>query len=182
MKLKKWGKFMRKETKEVFFKFLNKEISAECFENWLYQDESLENELSVYDYTDFLSFKYKHDTKIKLHVADLFFTIVDSKEFDDYKFSKLLNNALKNEDALEYLLIWSYDMYYYGNKDLAELGLQYGTDLLLYKCDQESPPPWGNRLKKRVFTDVEKAAICKEILRIKGLFESGELCISYDYE
>ena len=173
---------MRKETKEVFFKFLNKEISAECFENWLYQDESLENELSVYDYTDFLSFKYKHDTKIKLHVADLFFTIVDSKEFDDYKFSKLLNNALENKDALEYLLIWSYDLYCYGNKEFTELGMGYGLDLIAYESEQGYSPPWGSECKKRVFTDVEKAFIRKEILRIKGLFESGELCISYDYE
>ncbi len=173
---------MKKETKEVFFKFLNKEISAEYFENWLYRDESLENELSVYDYTDFLSFKYKHDTKIKLHVADLFFTIVDSKEFDDYKFSKLMNNALKNEDALEYLLMWSYDLYCYGNKEFTELGMGYGLDLVAYESEQGYPPPWGSECKKRVFTDVEKAVIRKEILRIKGLFESGELCISYDYE
>ena len=38
---------MKAENKEIFFKFLNKEISTECFENWMYQNKNLENDLKV---------------------------------------------------------------------------------------------------------------------------------------
>ena len=175
---------MKNENKEVFFKFLNEEISAEDFEIWLYHNEDLENEISIYEYTDFLSFKYKHDEKITSHVADLFFTIVDSVEFDDYKLLKLLNEALSDEEAFENLLKWSYDLYCYGNGEFTKLGMDYGIDLAVYEGYLHHPPPsnWKINTKKRIFTIAERNDIYREILRIKKLFDSGNLSVSYYYD
>lgn len=173
---------MEKESKEVFFRFLNEEISTEYFENWLYENKNLENQLSIYDYTDFLSFKYKNDKKINQRVADLLFTIVDSREFENYKLLRLLNEALNNNEALETLLKWSYDLYCYGNNEFTKLGMTYGIDLVVYEGELEYPPPWGIRTEKKIFTLTEKVEIYREILRIKKLFIFGELYVVYEYQ
>ena len=175
---------MKAENKEKFFKFLNKEISTECFENWMYQNENLENDLSVYEYIDFLSIKYKNDEKAALYVADLFFTIVDSDEFEDYKLLRLLNQALKNKEALEIFLKWSYDLYCYNNQEFEKLGMNYGIDLVIYEGYLEYPPPqgWDINTGKRIFTIAERIDIYREILRIKKLFDSGELHVNYEYK
>ena len=173
---------MKNETKEIFFKFFNDEISTEYFEEWVYGNENLEKELSVYEYTDFLCLKYKNDKKVKLRVKDLFFTIVDSKEFEDYKLLKLLNEALNSDEALESLLSWSYDLYCYDNYEFTKLGMDYGLDLVVYEANLEYPPPWDINNEKRIFTAVERVDIYREILRIRRLFVSGKLCVNYEWK
>lgn len=175
---------MKAENKEIFFKFLNKEISTECFENWMYQNKNLENDLSVYEYIDFLSIKYKSDEKAALYVADLFFTIVDSDEFENYKLLRLLNQAFKNKESLEIFLKWSYDLYCYDNQEFEKLGMNYGIDLVVYEGYLEYPPPhgWNINTGKRIFTIAERIDIYREILRIKKLFDSGELRVNYEYK
>ena len=173
-------KNINKKYLKNFSKFYKSNLKLSKFENItikvVKQSSSNLNEIKV----NFL--KYKNDKKVKLRVKDLFFTIVDSKEFEDYKLLKLLNEALNSDEALESLLSWSYDLYCYDNYEFTKLGMDYGLDLVVYEANLEYPPPWDINNEKRIFTAVERVDIYREILRIRRLFVSGKLCVNYEWK
>lgn len=107
-----------------FYLFLNRELSIEDFEQWVYSNRDLEKQLKSKDYFDLLSFNFKQKDadyelrkRLEQHISLL--------DFDNWHIRRLLNDLITEErdpvDVIKHL----YDLYCSGYGFLREVGLPY---------------------------------------------------------
>ena len=116
--------------KEIFFNLLSGDISLDDFEEWLYENEELEQLLTPDDYLDLISINFG-----KSHaVHDLHRLIEKHIDLGEYKTRQLLvilNNAKQKPLDLPLILMRFYDLYCDGYSFLDRLGLGYGLTVVV---------------------------------------------------
>jgi hypothetical protein len=164
------------DIQEIFFETLNGDKSISEFEEWLYNDKSLETIINSDDYLDLISYNYKTDTS-KKWLYTLFEKYIDKGEFEKRKIRNILAKGLIRNKEQSRIIIEFYDLYCKGYIFLDKLGLGYG---LAAKIPFSQADSWDeltstqqNDLLNSFYPGIEI-----EILRVISWIDSGEIVLT----
>lgn len=172
-----------KNNKLQFLKFLNDEISIEDFEQWIYTESSLEEELGDNYYLELIEFNF-HKSAAKYELSKIINNIIGEGEIYLYQINQILDSieeGLKsNQDLLATSLIKTYDLYCDGLDFLEGLGMGYG---LYIQTAPEDFHKWEwNKLteeeKKEVMSALKFDDIPRQVREIKNWLNNGEVIIT----
>jgi hypothetical protein len=113
------------DIKQVFFETLYGDKTVPEFETWLYANKTVENILSPQDYLELISLGYKSSTA-KYDLCKLLDRLVDKREYENWRLTKMLTKALQRDKELPQLLMSFYDLYCKGYSFLDNLALGFG--------------------------------------------------------
>lgn len=113
------------EFEKYYFDLVYGGLEIDEFENWIYNNNDLENILNQGDYLDLISlnFRSKH---IKYEIEKIFDKYIDYSKFEKKRILSLLYKALESRKDLPNILREFYDMYCHGYYFFEDLGLGYG--------------------------------------------------------
>jgi hypothetical protein len=83
-----------------FFKFLNKEMSIEEFEQWVYATDELETVLSEHDYLNLIAFSFDQLNAF-YYLEELLIELIDFPKFETYRIIHQLNIIIENDGLWE---------------------------------------------------------------------------------
>lgn len=125
---------MKEEIKVQLFRFLNKELGGEEFQQWTYLFcDELEKEFSLDDYLDIMCFDYNRKGGYYLFTKILF-KYISKEEFENYRVKILFTKALEDDDIMEEALAETYDLASSGNEIFDIAGYSYGINLIDRSC------------------------------------------------
>lgn len=111
------------DVQEMFYKIYKKEIIIEEFENWLYENDSIENCIGEKLYFQLLNINYRN--KYAEHeVEKLIYHLINFGSFETRRIIMLLENIL-NDISLYNTMDVIYDDYCRGYTFLRYLGISY---------------------------------------------------------
>lgn len=126
---------MIESSKIEFYKFLNRELTLSDFEEFVYSENSLEQELDNDFYLELIGFNFK-DKNAREQLEDLIFDrFLTEAEFETWRLQRLLNKFIETEVDIDKKLDNFYSMYcstydrqgefVNGYRFLGHLGLNY---------------------------------------------------------
>ena len=155
---------MKEEIKTGLFRYLNREISREDFEEWTYLFcGELEKELPLDDYLEIMCIDYKKNG-MYYTFAKLLFRNVDRMEFVNYRLRRLFARALENDDILESALLETYDLAVNGNEIFRTSGYKYG--IMLDCGDMIGDDDWCIAKTNKEFIEIYRKEIYEEVEKI----------------
>ncbi len=80
-----------------FFRVLNKEISIQDFEKWVYETEELEQVLSSDNYLDLIAFNY-YQNRVFDALYNLLIELINFPKFETYRIIYLLDLVIEKND------------------------------------------------------------------------------------
>jgi hypothetical protein len=113
------------EFEKYYFELVHGGLEIKEFENWIYNNNDLENILNKDDYLDLISlnFKSKH---IKYEIEKLLGKYIDYSKLEKKRVLSLLYRVLESRKDLPDILREFYYMYCHGYHFFQDLGLGYG--------------------------------------------------------
>jgi len=176
---------MRLETTKIlssFFEDKNKSISE--FEEWLYTNPQLENELGDDIYTDLISLDF-NDNSIRTYVKELVDPILDYAQLHRKEILEtlggLINKSSKPLEGIKDLFNWAEKGYMFlaTNETIANLGEQGKSIVHSIDNDMDKETQWNKLLMNDVNFIDEMILIKEKIERNSIIFtgkkESGNL-------
>ena len=159
----KAGEILKEKIKTGLFRFLNKEIGGEEFEEWTYLFcDDLEKELPLDDYLDIMCFDYRKKDGYYTF-AKLLFRNINRMEFENYRLRKLFAKARYDDGILESALVEAYELANNGNEVFRELGYEYGLMLIdgyyigkTNWCIAKTNREFIEKYRKKIYIHVEK--------------------------
>ncbi len=139
-------KDLSEQTERKFYEVLNREISIQDFEQWVFKTKALESELPEETYTELISLNFK-DKFAQIQLDKIVRPFVDNGKFEIRRISKYLESIIDKDEKCAESIEMTYDLYCSGYDFLRRLGLNYG---LLISC-----PPAGNYQKS--WNEITKA-------------------------
>ncbi len=165
------------DIKEKFYKTIASDISANDFEQWLYEDKELEKYLNVNDYLELISFSFKQD-EVEYEFCKLLKKHIDLGEFETYKILALLNEAKQKTERLAYILMKFYDLYCGGYSFLQDLGVAFGSAVEVVNAWEKLTKEQQQKLLDSFSPDleeyIEKVIYWLETKRI--ILTGGSIC------
>lgn len=79
-----------------FYQFLNDDIDIEIFENWVYSNNELENEIQIDHYNDLISFNFK-SSELKKYIKTLIKKLFSWSEFEKWRTIELFQKIKSGE-------------------------------------------------------------------------------------
>lgn len=145
-----------------FFKFLNKEMSIEEFEQWVYATDELETVLSADMYQELIAFNYQ-SRYVLATLFPILMQCLDINKFETYRIVYLLNLVINKDilwkKAVRTLYIYSREKY-----DFLSHFCSLDDYIEYYEFNQEE------------LRNIQIAAI-KEAIEIKNALVSNEIII-----
>ena len=126
---------MTESNKIAIYKYLNGELTLSQFEEFVYAEKSLEEELDEDNYMYLISFNYKDKNATDSLKEFIYDRLVCEAEFETWRLSSLLNQFIETEVDIDKKLDKFYSMFYgtcnrrgemvKGYRFLGNLGLNY---------------------------------------------------------
>jgi hypothetical protein len=113
------------ELEKNYFDLVLGDFKIEELENWIYNNNDLENILNQDDYLDLISLNFK-SRHIKYEIEKVLDKYIDYSKFEKRRVLSLLYRALESRKDLPDILREFYDMYCHGYDFFQDLGLGYG--------------------------------------------------------
>lgn len=110
---------------KYYFDLVHGGLKIDEFENWIYNDNNLENILNQEDYLDLISLNFR-SIHIKYEIEKILAKYIDYSKFEKKRVLSLLYRALESRKDLPDILREFYDMYCHGYYFFQDLGLGYG--------------------------------------------------------
>lgn len=124
-----------------FFRFLNKEISINDFEKWIYENPSLESEIGTDFYTDLISYNFKSHDLIP-YISRLVEKCFDWMDYEKWRTIRLLSKIKDCEIEIVLASRKLRELYLEQEdkigKPFISIGLAIGYESELDKCPIES--------------------------------------------
>ena len=108
-----------------YLHLMEDKISVKEFENWVYNSEWLEDELTEDEYTDLISLNY-NISNAKYEIGKIFKERFSEGKFETVKMLNLLNSIIDRDGREGEALTIMYDLYCNGYYFLKDLGLGIG--------------------------------------------------------
>ena len=126
---------MTESNKIEFYEYLNRELSISQFEEFVYAQKTLEQELDKDNYLDLIGFNFKDKNATDQLDELIFDRLVSEEDFETWRLTKLLHQFIETEVDIDKKLDDFYSMYsgrnnrqgvmINGYKFLGHLGLNY---------------------------------------------------------
>jgi vacuolar-type H+-ATPase subunit I/STV1 len=113
------------EIESKYLDLMDEKISIKEFENWVYNSESLEKELTEDEYTDLISLNYNNSNS-KQEVGKILSERLDEGKFETVRMINLLNSIIDRDGNEGEAMTIMYDLYCKGYSFLEDLGLGIG--------------------------------------------------------
>lgn len=123
------------EIETKYFDLTEDKISADEFEQWVYQSKSLENELDKNEYLDLISLDFR-TSSAKYEIEKILKDKVNKGKFETLKLLNFLEDIIERKGEEVKALAKMYDLYCDGYDFLQDLGLGIGLEI-------EVPYRWG---------------------------------------
>ncbi len=156
------------ELNEIESKYLNlmeNKISVKEFENWVYESNWLEAELTEDEYIDLISLNYKASSA-KYEIGKVLKKKFDEGKLETVKMLNLLNSIIERDEKEGEALTIMYDLYCKGYYFLEDLGLGIGLHIEVpYKFGVEYYHELNDEKKKELVDSVYPSAkiLAKEL-------------------
>lgn len=111
-----------------FFKVIGNEISVQVFEDWLYNNNDLEQHLGKDTYFKLISLNYK-DKYLVLELRKIIDSYLDYGKFEERRLRKILFDLIQQTDDFMKSLINTYELYCSGYHFFDRLAFRYGLYL-----------------------------------------------------
>ena len=126
---------MKSEVNNIFFKFLNNEISIENFETNIYNQSELESQLEQNTFQELLEFNYRNEKSNSELKKIIIEKVIGKGQFEKWKLMKLLSNFITDVKNAPIYLDKMYNLFLgqnekngnkiYEYRFLGHLGLNY---------------------------------------------------------
>ena len=136
---------IKESTESTFYKVLKREISIKYFEQWVYENKTLEHELPKDSYLDLISINFK-DKFALIEIENVVNQFVNFGKAEASKIKFYLESIINRDENAPSSIYMTYELYCKGYDFFRKLGLKYG--LLI------AAPPSGNYLK--AFEEISK--------------------------
>jgi hypothetical protein len=129
---------VKENIESIFYKVLKKKISVEYFEQWVYENKSLEHKLPKDSYLELISINFK-DKFALIEIERVVKQFVNFGKIETNKIKSYLESIISRDENAADSIYMTYELYGRGYDFFRKLGLKYG---LLIAC-----PPAGNYIK-----------------------------------
>jgi len=169
------------EIESKYLDLMGKKISIKEFENWVYESNWLENELTEDEYTDLISLNYGTPSSI-YEVGKILRERFDEGKFESVKMIELLNSIIERDGKEGKSLTRMYDLYCKGYYFLEDLGLGIGLFVEVpNKYGVEYYHELNEKQKKKIVDSVYPSA--QELaIELKKWILSGDLKLTGEKE
>jgi hypothetical protein len=169
------------EIESKYLDLMGEKISIKEFENWVYESNWLENELTEDEYTELVSLNYRTPSSI-YEVGKILRERFDEGKFESVKMIDLLNSIIERDGKEGESLTRMYDLYCKGYYFLEDLGLGIGLFVgVPHKYGVEYYHELNERQKKEIADSVYPSA--KELaIELKNWILNGDLKLTGEKE
>lgn len=169
------------EIESKYLDLMGEKISIKEFENWVYESNWLEDELTEDEYTDLISLNYGTPSSI-YEVGKILRERFDEGKFKSVKMIDLLNSIIERDGKEGESLTRMYDLYCKGYYFLEDLGLGIGLFVEVpHKYGVEYYHELNERQKNEIVDSVYPTA--KELAtELKNWILDGDLKLTGDKE
>ena len=161
--------------KDMFYNLFSDEISVNVFEEWLYDDEVIEQIIGPDRYLELILINY-NNRGAKYELIPLIEKYIDMGEFESRKLIALLKKILMKPKEYPYLIMELYDLYCGGYFFLQKLGLEYG--LCMYAPHGANSWEELSEAKQKALVDGFSPEIEKEIEQNIALLENKSIVLT----
>jgi hypothetical protein len=166
------------EILDRFLQVLDREISLDSFEQWVYATPELETVLTRDSYLTLLCLDYR--SRHAMHIIEQVLRLhVNAGRIETMKLHKHLTIVAQRGERLPRALVWLYHRYCWGYKFLDKLAMDYGLDVAVLR-DAGSRYSWNNvsQEKLRQLFDLFYPDIVQEVEKVQQWLREGMIVIT----